>query len=129
MSSLFLTDSSFEQRAGPKRLTPIKQDTFVSEDGVAWQFERDATGAVTGHEVQAGRVRNIGFVRQRRGTGNYRAGRFCGPVKTVDTRVSTSRKGRASACLNSRYSRLEDGVSEIRRWSFTGMPQARSLPK
>ena len=54
-----------EQRAGPKTLKPVKQDTFVSDDGVVWQFERDASGAVTGFEVQAGRVRNIGFVRQR----------------------------------------------------------------
>jgi len=54
-----------ERRAGSETLKPLGQDIFVSEDGVELLFKRNGEGAVTGFEMQAGRVRNIGFVRQQ----------------------------------------------------------------
>ena len=53
-----------ERRIGIDQLQPLRKDTFVSDDGVVLLFERNAKGEITGFEIQAGRVRNIGFERQ-----------------------------------------------------------------
>jgi CubicO group peptidase (beta-lactamase class C family) len=63
---LTVRDSAIDlvRRTGPETLKPLTQDVLVSEEGVALVFSRNGEGAVTGFVVQAGRVRNIGYVRQ-----------------------------------------------------------------
>jgi hypothetical protein len=47
----------------PNELAITAPDTFVRE-GVKLFFKRDADGAVTGFEIDAGRVTGIRFVRR-----------------------------------------------------------------
>jgi CubicO group peptidase (beta-lactamase class C family) len=52
--------------AADRTLHPTVADTFRDADGVVLRFRRDATGAVTGFTVDAGRVRGIAFARVER---------------------------------------------------------------
>lgn len=45
-------------------LAPAYRDAFQGPRGTLAEFARDAKGRVTGFTIQAGRVRNIGFVRR-----------------------------------------------------------------
>ena len=47
---------------GRVRLAPIAPDEFRA-GSLGLSFARDAAGVITGFAVQAGRVRNIGFIR------------------------------------------------------------------
>ncbi len=49
---------------GPQELTPMFGETFENPDYGAFTFTRDSAGKVDGYKLQAGRVRNLGFVRQ-----------------------------------------------------------------
>jgi hypothetical protein len=48
--------------AEPSALRPLVRDEF-SISGVTLRFQRDASGAVSGFMLDAGRVRNLRFVR------------------------------------------------------------------
>ncbi|MEM1412827.1 MAG: serine hydrolase domain-containing protein [Pseudomonadota bacterium] len=60
-----------DRRTGPVTLEPVPGDRFIG-DGLVYAFERDAEGAVSGFQVNSGRVRNISYVR--RGTNDLEAG-------------------------------------------------------
>lgn len=47
----------------PMELTPMFDETFEHPDWGAFEFERDAGGAVSGFRLQSGRVRNLAFTR------------------------------------------------------------------
>lgn len=58
-----------QRRIGePVALRPTVRDAFLTTGGglgsVGLVFHRDSSGAVTGFSIQAGRVRNIGFIRR-----------------------------------------------------------------
>jgi len=48
----------------PQPLQPAVRDLFVGPQGIRVEFARGADGRVSGFAVQAGRVRNIRFVRK-----------------------------------------------------------------
>lgn len=52
-------------RNGMKRpLTPTIRDAFTTLSGAQFEFNRDASGKISGFAVHAGRIRNVRFVRQ-----------------------------------------------------------------
>jgi CubicO group peptidase (beta-lactamase class C family) len=54
----------FFGKSGPKRpMQPAFRDGFVSLSGVQLEFNRDAQGKIAGFGVNAGRIRNVRFVR------------------------------------------------------------------
>ena len=52
------------RRGGTESIQPLQRDLFITGDGVALMFERDEEGKVNGFQLQAGRVRNLRYVRQ-----------------------------------------------------------------
>jgi len=53
-----------DRRSGEESLQPLQRDTFITDVGVVLVFERNAMQEVIGYRLQAGRVRNVKFVRQ-----------------------------------------------------------------
>jgi hypothetical protein len=47
-----------------RELTPTFRDGFTTEAGTRFEFSRDSQGRVSGFAVQAGRIRNVRFVKQ-----------------------------------------------------------------
>jgi hypothetical protein len=49
----------------PKRpLMPTYRDGFTTLSGAKFDFNRDGQGRISGFTVQAGRIRNVRFIRQ-----------------------------------------------------------------
>jgi hypothetical protein len=53
-----------DRRGGAESVQPLQRDTFIMNDGVVLMFERNEMQEVIGFRLQAGRVRNLKFVRQ-----------------------------------------------------------------
>ena len=53
-----------ERRGGKEPLQPLQPDSFITGDGVVLNFERNPDGKVSGFRLQAGRVRNVRYIRQ-----------------------------------------------------------------
>jgi CubicO group peptidase (beta-lactamase class C family) len=52
------------RRGDDQALEPLQHDTFVTEEGFVFEFNRDDNGTITGFGLNSGRVRNIGYQRR-----------------------------------------------------------------
>lgn len=52
-----------DRRGGPATLEALPGERFIT-DGVVFEFDRDADGAVSGFRVNSGRVRNVAYARR-----------------------------------------------------------------
>jgi CubicO group peptidase (beta-lactamase class C family) len=52
------------RREGDEGFRPLFPDSFISDQGMMLEFQRDASGAVNGFHLHSGRVRNVIYLRE-----------------------------------------------------------------